>query len=78
MFWKIVMVLGIVGTLLGLLVAIVSIALVPLTNGRTRHGRGDARYYSRIDRGDNLVRRICDRVDIGHREQKESLRPPNS
>ena len=38
MFWKIVMVLGIVGTLLGLLVAIVSIALVPLTNGRTSMG----------------------------------------
>ena len=32
------MVLGIVGTLLGLLVAIVSIALVPLTNGRTSMG----------------------------------------
>lgn len=35
MLWKIVMVLGILGTLLGLIVAAVSIALVPLTNGRT-------------------------------------------
>ena len=35
MLWKIVMILGILGTLLGFLVAIVSFALVPLTNGRT-------------------------------------------
>ncbi len=35
MLWKIVMILGILGTLLGLIVAAVSIALVPLTNGRT-------------------------------------------
>ncbi len=35
MLWKIVMILGILGTLLGLIVAAVSLALVPLTNGRT-------------------------------------------
>ncbi len=35
MLWKIVMILGILGTLLGLAVAGISIALVPLTNGRT-------------------------------------------
>lgn len=35
MLWKVVMILGILGTLLGLLVTIVSFALVPLTNGRT-------------------------------------------
>ena len=35
MLWKIVMIVGILGTLLGLAVAIISIALVPLTNGRT-------------------------------------------
>ncbi len=38
MLWKIVMILGILGTLLGLAVAIISIALVPLTNGRTNMG----------------------------------------
>ena len=35
MLWKVVMILGILGTLLGLLVTIGSFALVPLTNGRT-------------------------------------------
>ena len=35
MLWKIVMILGVLGTLLGFLVVIVSFALVPLTNGRT-------------------------------------------
>lgn len=35
MLWKIVMILGVLGTLLGSLVVIVSFALVPLTNGRT-------------------------------------------
>jgi hypothetical protein len=35
MVWKIVLVLGILGVLLGLGVTIVSAALVPLTNGRT-------------------------------------------
>ncbi len=38
MLWKIVMILGVLGTLLGLAVAIISIALVPLTNGRTNMG----------------------------------------
>ena len=38
MIWKVVMILGILGTLLGLLVAIISFALVPLTNGRTSMG----------------------------------------
>ncbi len=35
MLWKVVMILGILGTLLGLAVTIISFALVPLTNGRT-------------------------------------------
>ena len=35
MFAKIVLVIGILGILLGLAVAGISIALVPLTNGRT-------------------------------------------
>jgi hypothetical protein len=35
MLWKIVLVLGILGVLLGLAVTVVSVALVPLTNGRT-------------------------------------------
>lgn len=35
MIWKIVMVVGILGVLLGLAVAVISAALVPLTNGRT-------------------------------------------
>lgn len=35
MLWKVVMILGVLGTVLGLLTAIVSFALVPLTNGRT-------------------------------------------
>ena len=35
MFWKIVLVFGILGVLLGLIVTVVSVALVPLTNGRT-------------------------------------------
>ncbi len=38
MLWKIVMILGILGTLLGLAVAVIAIALVPLTNGRTSMG----------------------------------------
>ena len=38
MLWKIVMILGILGTLLGLAVAVISLALVPLTNGRTNMG----------------------------------------
>lgn len=35
MIWKIVMVVGILGVLLGLAVAVISAALVPLTSGRT-------------------------------------------
>jgi flagellar biosynthesis protein FliQ len=35
MVWKILLVLGALGFLLGLLVAFISLALVPLTNGRT-------------------------------------------
>lgn len=35
MFWKIVLVLGILGVLLGFIVAAVSAALPELTNGRT-------------------------------------------
>jgi len=35
MFWKIVLTLGILGVLLGLAVTVISVALVPLTNGRT-------------------------------------------
>ena len=35
MFAKIVLVIGILGILLGLAVAVISLALVPLTNGRT-------------------------------------------
>jgi len=35
MLWKIVLVLGILGVLLGLAVTVVSVVLVPLTNGRT-------------------------------------------
>jgi hypothetical protein len=35
MIWKIVLALGILGFLLGLAVAVISLALVPLTNGRT-------------------------------------------
>ena len=35
MLWKVVIIVGILGTLLGLVVAVISIALVPLTNGRT-------------------------------------------
>lgn len=35
MLWKIVMIFGILGVLLGLAVAVISAALVPLTNGRT-------------------------------------------
>jgi uncharacterized protein YacL len=35
MIWKIVLGLGIAGVLLGLAIAVVSAALVPLTNGRT-------------------------------------------
>lgn len=35
MFAKIVLVLGILGVLLGLAVAVISLALVPLTNGKT-------------------------------------------
>lgn len=35
MLWKVVMILGILGVLLGLAVTVVSAALVPLTNGRT-------------------------------------------
>lgn len=35
MLWKIVLVLGILGMLLGMAVTAVSVALVPLTNGRT-------------------------------------------
>lgn len=35
MIWKIVMVIGILGVLLGLAVAVISAALVPMTNGRT-------------------------------------------
>lgn len=35
MIWKIVMILGILGVLLGFAVAVISAALVPMTNGRT-------------------------------------------
>lgn len=35
MFAKIILVIGILGILLGLAIAVVSLALVPLTNGRT-------------------------------------------
>ncbi len=35
MLWKVVMILGILGVLLGLAVTIISAALVPMTNGRT-------------------------------------------
>ena len=35
MLWKIVLVLGILGVMLGLAVTVVSVVLVPLTNGRT-------------------------------------------
>lgn len=35
MLWKVVLVLGILGILLGVAVAGISIALVPMTNGRT-------------------------------------------
>jgi zinc transporter ZupT len=35
MLWKVVIVLGILGFLLGLAVAVISLALVPITNGRT-------------------------------------------
>lgn len=35
MLWKIVLVFGILGVLLGLAVTVISIALVPLTDGRT-------------------------------------------
>lgn len=35
MLWKIVLGLGILGALLGLATTVISIALVPLTNGRT-------------------------------------------
>jgi len=35
MIWKIVMVIGILGVLLGLAVTVISAALVPMTNGRT-------------------------------------------
>lgn len=35
MIWKIVMIVGILGVLLGLAVTVISAALVPLTNGRT-------------------------------------------
>lgn len=35
MVWKIVLVLGILGILLGLAVTVFSVALVPLTDGRT-------------------------------------------
>ncbi len=35
MIWKIALVLGILGTLLGIAVVVISAALVPLTNGRT-------------------------------------------
>lgn len=35
MLWKIVMIFGIMGVLLGLAVTVISAALVPLTNGRT-------------------------------------------
>ncbi len=35
MIWKVVMVLGLLGTLLGLAVTVISAALVPMTNGRT-------------------------------------------
>ena len=35
MFPKIILAIGILGILLGLAVAVVSLALVPLTNGRT-------------------------------------------
>ncbi len=35
MIWKIIMVVGILGVLLGFAVAVVSAALVPLTSGKT-------------------------------------------
>lgn len=35
MLWKVVMILGILGVLLGLAVTVISAALVPMTNGRT-------------------------------------------
>ncbi len=35
MIWKVVMIFGLLGVLLGLAVAVISAALVPMTNGRT-------------------------------------------
>jgi hypothetical protein len=35
MVWKIIMILGILGVVLGFLVTAISVALPPLTNGRT-------------------------------------------
>lgn len=35
MIWKIVMIVGILGILLGLAVTVISASLVPMTNGRT-------------------------------------------
>lgn len=35
MIWKIVLILGILGVLFGLAVTVISVALVPLTDGRT-------------------------------------------
>ena len=35
MLWKVVMILGLLGVLLGLAVTVISAALVPMTNGRT-------------------------------------------
>lgn len=35
MIWKIVLTIGILGVLLGLAVTVISVALVPLTDGRT-------------------------------------------
>ena len=35
MLWKVVMILGLLGVLLGLAVTVISVALVPMTNGRT-------------------------------------------
>lgn len=35
MIWKVVMILGLLGVLIGLAVTVISAALVPMTNGRT-------------------------------------------
>ena len=35
MLWKVVMIFGLLGVLLGLAVTVISAALVPMTNGRT-------------------------------------------